>query len=226
MKQNIKFLLVLLILGLLISCARTPQLISEKPIAPTVGLTSEKIKDAIVLIESENASGTGFFVAPDKIATNSHIVAHTGTIFVKSPDTEKNWAIEGVIAYDAQNSLVLLKIAGEGTPLPLGKIEAVQIDLSVSIPGYRDGEFKVMEGKIQSIRKHNKWLRIKATKETDGSPVLNNNGQVIGVIMPYGSYAVPSSALAALLDASMPIEPLAAWQQRNMSALWHPTVSV
>ena len=30
---------------------------------------------------------------------------------------------------------------------------------------------------------------LKATKETDGSPVLNNNGQVIGVIVPYGSYA-------------------------------------
>ena len=86
---------------------------------------------------------------------------------------------------------------------------------SVSIPGYRDGGFKVVKGKIQSIRKRNKWLRIKATKETDGSPVLDNSGQVIGIIVPYGSYAVSSSALEALFDASMPIEPLAEWQRRK-----------
>ncbi|MYB95650.1 tetratricopeptide repeat protein, partial [Candidatus Poribacteria bacterium] len=216
MRQNGKFLFVFLALGLFISCAQAPQqLVSEKPAAPVVDLTPGKIRDSIVLIQSENVSGTGFFVTPDRIATNTHVVAHAGTVSVKSPDKEKDWTIEGVIGFDAKNSLVLLKVAGEGTPLPLGKIEAVQIDLSVSIPGYRDGEFKVVEGKIQSIRKHTKWLRIKATKETDGSPVLNNKGQVIGVIVPYGSYAVPSSALAALLDASLSMEPLTEWQQRE-----------
>ena len=214
MKQNIKFLLVLLTLGLLISCARAPQqLVSEKPAAPVVDLTSEKIRDSIVLIESENGSGTGFFVARDKIATNIHGVAHPGTISVKSPDKEKDWTIEGVVGFDAENGLVILKLTGEGKPLPLG--DRFHIGEPVSIPGYRDGEFKVVEGKIQSIGKNNKWLRIKATKETDGSPVLSNNGQVIGVIVPYGSYAVPSSALAALLDASMLMEPLSEWQQRK-----------
>ena len=214
MKQNIKFLLVLLTLGLLISCAQTlQQVVSEKPVARTVDLTSEKIRDAIVLIEGENASGTGFFVAPDMIAANIHSVAHPGPAFVKSPDKEKDWTIEGVVGFDAENGLVILKLAGEGKPLPLA--DRVQIGEPVSIPGYRDGEFKVVEGKIQSIRKHNKWLRIKATKEVDGAPVLSNKGRVIGVIVPYGSYAIPSSVLAALLEQSIPIEPLAAWQQRK-----------
>ena len=84
MKQNIKLLLVLLTLGLLISCVQTPQqVISEKPVAPTVDLTSEKIRDSIVLIESEKQSGTGFFVAPDMIATNIHSVAHSGSVSIK-----------------------------------------------------------------------------------------------------------------------------------------------
>ena len=213
MKHTSKFLFVLLALALFFSCARTPQQLSKKPGVPLVDLTFEKIRDSIVRIESENTSGTGFFVAPDKIATSIHVVAHAGPIFVTSPDKPKNWTIESVVAFDTKNSLVILKLIGEETPLPLG--DRFQIGEPVSIPGYRDGEFKVVEGKIQSIQKNNKWLRIKATKETDGSPVLNNNGQVIGVIVPYGSYAVPSSALAALLNASMPMQPLSEWQQRE-----------
>ena len=214
MKQHNKYLLVLLALGVLLSCARAPrQLVSEKPATPIVDLASEKIRDSIVMIESENGSGTGFFVAPNKVVTNTHVVAHAGSVSVKSPDEEKDWTIEGVVGFDVKNGLVILKLTGEGKPLPLD--DRFQIGEPVSIPGYRDGEFKVVEGKIQSIVKNNKWLRIKATKETDGSPVLNNNGQVIGVIVPYGSYAVPSSALATLLDKAMPMEPLSAWQQRE-----------
>ena len=222
MKRNSTSLLVLLTLGLFLSCARAPQqLVSEKPVAPTVDLTSEKIRDSIVVIESENGSGTGFFIAPDKIATNIHSVAHAGPISVKSLDTAKNWTIEGVIAFDAKSSLVLLKVVGEGTPLPLDDSDRVQIGESISIPGYPDGEFEITEGSIQSLRKRNKWIRINTTTpiKTNGSPVLNNKGQVIAVIVPYNihsySYAMPSSALKVLLDRSMPIAPLAEWQQRK-----------
>ena len=221
MKRNSKFLFVLLGLALFLSCARTPQQLSEKPGVPSVDLTSEKIRDSIVRIESENASGTGFFAAPDKIATSIHVIAPTGPILVTSPDKSKNWTIEGVVAYDAKNKLVVLKIAGESTPLPFGNSDTLEIGASISIPGYPDGEYKVTDGSIQSIRKNNKWLRIKTTtsKETNGSPVLNNKGRVIGVIVPYGvgsySYAMPSSALETLLDRSVPVEPLAAWQKRE-----------
>ena len=208
MKHTSKFLFVFLVSGLLLSCARTPQQLSKKPGVPSVDLTSEKIKDSIVRIESENTSGTGFFITPDKIATSIHVVAHAGPILVTSPDKPKNWTIEGVVAYDTKNKLVILKAAGEGTPLPLG--DRVQIGESVSISSYPDGEYKVTDSSIQSIQKNNKWL---------GSPVLNNVGQVIGVIVPYNissySYAIPSSALEVLLDRSVPVEPLAAWQKRE-----------
>lgn len=223
MKQNIKFLLVLLTLGLLISCAQTPQqLISEKPVAPVVDLTSEKIRDSIVLIESENTSGTGFFVAPDKIATNTHVVAHAGPVFVRSSDGEKSWTIEGVVAFDAKNSLVLLKVVGEGTPLPLADSDAVQGDEAVSIVGYPDGAYKVTKANIlHNIRNSNGWLRMRATtaQKSSGGPVLNSEKLVIGVTARYGNdsygYAIPSNTLKELLARSMLVEPLEVWQQRK-----------
>ena len=222
MKQSIKFLLVLLAFSFLLSCARTPlQAISEKPIALIENLTPEKIRNSIVLIESETESGSGFFVTRDKIATNSHVVAHPGPIHVKSPDEGTVWTIEGVTGFDAANNIVILKLTSEGMPLPLGGSDTARIGEPVSIPGYPDGEYIVTEGSIQSIRNSNKWLRVNTTtsKETNGSPVLNNKGEVIAVIVPYDngsySYAIPSSALNALLDRSLPIEPLSEWQQQK-----------
>ena len=223
MKRNNTFLLILLTLGLFLSCARAPQqLVSEKPVAPIVDLTSEKIRESIVWIENENTSGTGFFVAPDKIATNIHVIAHSGPVSVKSPDKEKNWAIEGVVGFDAKNSLVLLKIAGEGTPLPLADSDAVQGGEAVSIVGYPNGTYKVKKANIlYKIRNSNEWLPMRATtaQENSGGPVLNSEKLVIGVTVRYGNdsygYAIPSNTLKGLLARTIPLEPLAAWQARK-----------
>ena len=222
MKQNSKSLLVLLALSLLFSCVQAPQqLVSDKPVAPIVDLIPKTLRESIALIESENESGTGFFVASDKIVTNIHVVADAGPVFVMSPDKKKNWMIEGVVGFDAKNKLVILKLTSEGTPLPLAGSGPVQIGESVFIPSYSDGEYKITDGSILSTRNSNKWFRIKTTAsiETNVSPVFNDKGQAIGVIVPYGndtySYVTPSSSLEALLDKSMPIEPLKAWQKRK-----------
>ena len=218
MKQHNKCLLVLLALGILLSCARTPrQLVFQHP----VGLI-EPVNASIVWIESETESGTGFFVAPDKIVTNTHLVASPGPIVAKSSDKETTWKIEGVVGFDAKNSLVLLKVVGEGTPLPLADSDAVQGGEAVSIVGYPDGAYKVTQANIlHNIRNSNEWLRMRATtaQESSGGPVLNSEKLVIGVTVRYGNdsfgYAIPSNMLKGLLARSMPVEPLEAWQQRK-----------
>ena len=218
MKQHNKCLLVLLALGILLSCARTPrQLVFQHP----VGLI-ESVNDSIVWIESETESGTGFFLTPDKIVTNIHLIAPPGPIVAKSPDKETPWKIEGVVGFDAKNSLVLLKVAGEGTPLPLADSDAVQGGEAVSIVGYPNGTYKVTKANIlHNIRNSNGWLPMKATtaQESSGGPVLNSEKRVIGVTVRYGNdsygYAIPSNTLKGLLARSMPVEPLEAWQQRE-----------
>ena len=146
---------------------------------------------------------------PDKIVTNIHLIAPPGPIVAKSPDKETPWKIEGVVGFDAKNSLVLLKVVGEGTPLPLANSDAVQGGEAVSIVGYPEGAYKVTKANIlYKIRNSDEWFRMGATtaQECSGGPVLNWKKRVIGVTVRYGNdsfgYAIPSNTLKGLLAQS------------------------
>ncbi len=219
MKYNIKSLIGLIILGFILFCAQAPQQIAKKALAPT-----EKAKESTVQLVNRDSNsktfGSGFFVDKDKIATNIHVIAQSGTVFAKLSGKETTWAVEGVVASDVKNNLVILKIAAEGTPLPLGDSDAVHIGESISIVGLPEGEYQATAGTIDSIQKSDKWFWIEAatSKESSGDPVLNSNGEVIGITVGYGedsdNYAIPSNALKALLARLMPMEPLTEWQKR------------
>ena len=218
MKNIFKFILfILIVFAFLPSCAFTPQQIVERTLALT--------KDSTVRLVSQDGKpitlGSGFFVDKDKIATNIHVVGQSGSIFAELSNKEKTLSIEGVAAFDVKNNLVILKLTGEGNPLPIGDSNVVQKDESVSVVGYTDGKYKATTGTIDSIQKSDKWFWIKVAtpKESSGGPVLNSKGQVIGITVGYGddshNYAIPSNALKALLTRSIPMERLAAWQKRK-----------
>lgn len=217
-----KTFLGLLVLGFLLSCALTlHQIVAEEPIAPTLNLTSERIRPSIVLVKGDFGSASGFFVARDKIATNLHNVVFPGAIVVKSADTTKEWTVEGVAAYDMINDLVVLKISGEGIPLTLGDSNDVRIGEPVFAVGYSGRNYKVTEGTIHSIRNQDKRLvmKINTSGGSSGSPIVDSKGQVVGVdtvgFPPSYSSAIPSNLLRSLLSRSESTEPLAQWHKRK-----------
>ncbi|MDE0317309.1 MAG: trypsin-like peptidase domain-containing protein [Candidatus Poribacteria bacterium] len=229
MKYRIKpFLSLLVTLGFILSCAQAPQQIAKKTLAPT-----EKAKKSTVRLVNRFGDSvrfsSGFFVDKDKIATNIHVVAQPGPIFVELSDTEKTLKIVGVAAYDVKNNLVILKIAGKGKPLSIGDSDAVQIGETVSVVGYLDGKYKTTTGTIDSIQKSDKWFWIEAatSEESSGGPVLNRNGEVIGIALAYGddsgNYAIPSNALRVLLTQSVKLKPLVEWRKREVvrSEVYH-----
>ena len=222
MKTNRIISLVLLALGFLLSCARTPQHgVTEEPVTPTADGISEKIRPSIVLVKNDFGSASGFFVARDKIATNLHIAVFPGAILAKSSDNLTEWTVEGVAAHDLINDLVILKISGEGIPLSLANSNDVRIGEPVFAVGYSGGNYKVTEGTIHSIRNSDKWLvmKINTSGGSSGSPILNRNGQVVGVddagLPPSYSYAIPANVLRALLARAELTEPLAQWQKKK-----------
>ena len=216
MTYNRKFLLSFLVLGLFLSaCTQTPE---------------QREKNGTVLIIAAKADGTigsgsGFFVQPDKIATNIHVIAGDRMIFAVG--TKKVHNIEKVVGYNPERDLVVLEVSGEGEPLEPGEGQKGE---SILVVGYPGGGYKVTEGKVHSIRNSDKQLRlvIKGFPEIGGSvsapgnsggPILNGEGKVIGIAVSGEkvlnfSYAITSSTLNTLLKSTEE-ENLADWQKRK-----------
>lgn len=220
MRHYTKFLFCLLILGLFFSLSYAQETV-EKP--TEADLISEKGKASIVHIVGGNFStagiGTGFFVDRDKIVTNIHVVSVPGLHTAKLINSETVWRIEEIAAFDLKNDLVVLKIADEGTPLPLGNSDRVQIGESVYAVGFPDN-YKVTEGTIHSIQKNNKWFRMTAdiSPGNSGGPILNSVGEVIGVataVYDSYSYAIPSNRIKALLTETK-AESMQQWHKRKV----------
>ena len=181
----------------------------------------------VLLIETIGAGyGSAFFVCKNLIATNIHVIAGAKKIFAvlvdaKTGKSVKKFFVEGVADFDGKNDLAILKIADEGIPLPIDDRGLLQSDEVVRLIGYPDRKYKVTEGTMYGIWNSDKWLQIKAetAKGNSGGPVLNNRGQVVGILARGGGsygYAIPSNALRVLL-APKPVELLTHWNDREVS---------
>lgn len=210
-------------LGLLLSLSYAQETSEKAEQLMETDLISDKAKASTVRLVGSPIGGTGFFIAPDKIATNFHVVAGTtiGPISVKLEYEEIIWSVEGIMAFDAKNDIAILKVKDEGVPLPLADIETLQIGETVFLAGYPNlGKYKITEGVVQDIRSSDKWLKttVKAYPGNSGSPMLNSKGEVIGIHVGvgHGYGARPSSALKALLDNSTSTEPIEKWRKQKV----------
>lgn len=216
--KKISLCILVLVASLLLSYAQET---AEKP--TEIDLISEKAKESTVRIVGGNISiggmGTGFFVDRDRIVTNIHVVAVPGFYTAKLINSDTVWRIEEVTAFDIENDLVVLKIADEGTPLPLANSDKFQVGESVYAVGFPT-TYKVTKGTIQGTLKNNKWFRMKVdvSQGNSGGPILNKAGEVIGIaaaVYDSYSYAIPSNTLKALLTNTK-TESIHQWHKRKV----------
>ena len=195
---------------------------------------AEEIIGTTVLIEKEyegdnsNALGNGFFIEPDKIVTNVHVLAGAATVTAKCVETETVYTVEGIIAFDDINDLAVLQVAEEATPFPLGDSRKIRKGNRVWLIGCRKEKVDRVAGTVDSIRNSGEqlWIEFKIPdgRGYSGSPVLNAKGEVIAVVRagdaPTGkntsikSHTISTSVLRPLLEETQEVETLDAWQKR------------
>ena len=242
MKHVSQFLFCFLALGLILSCARTPQHIELHPIyavprgnpeGPALplgvaeGLDTEKVKASTVRVAYGEGDSTmissGFFVANDKIATNIHVVAEADLASLHVKVNNVDYTIRGVTGFDIQNDLVILEISGTGLPFSISNSDVVssgETVFCVGYVGYPADMFNIMENTVLPGRLNGVWLRVTPNSPpgNSGGPVLNTEGEVIGInVAGNGAigYAIGSNVLKRLLDQSGTVEALAEWQERD-----------
>lgn len=187
-----------------------------------MNLKTENVKESTVHLSGFGIDWTGFFVEPDRIATNFHVLAAhtTGPITAKLGHKETIWSVEGVVTFDIENDIAILKVKGEGVPLPLGDSDKLQIGEPVLLAGCSapEGRYKVTEVVVKKIRNSDNCFQTTAEvyPGNSGSPVLNSKGEVIGIHYGHVPGNSPVNAIKTLLAGSISIETLDQWRNRKV----------
>lgn len=189
----------------LIATAQTTQQIARKAFGSTVLLLMEDANRQPISL------GSGFFVAPDKIATNLHVVEGAKSGFAKLVGKETKYDIQGYTAIDEKRDLIILKVKRTTAPrLIFADSDLVMVGdpiYAVGNPIGLEGTFS--QGIISSVRPigTDKVLQLTApiSPGSSGGPVLNNKGHVIGVSVATFrggqnlNFAIPANYLKTLI---------------------------
>lgn len=177
----------------------------------------KRIKPSAVAIETFDARGnslsrgSGFFIAADKIITNRHVIEKSTRVEVHLVNGKK-FIAKGVLAIDGEGDLALLQVDVPKDSAPALQIvqRVPQEGESVVVIGNPFGlEGSVSNGIVSAVREisgYGKIIQITApiSPGSSGSPVVNMNGQVIGVATLQAAegqslnFAVPSERISQL----------------------------
>jgi len=177
---KIKFIFFSVLFASLTSLGQTTVEIAKSAINSTVSIV------ALDNISQPLAYGSGFIIDDKLIATNVHVIKGATSAYVLVNGVKKNLTVDGYVAIDKANDLVILKVNDlHGNKLPLSSTlpEIGEKIYAIGNPKGLDGTFS--EGIVSGIREieGKNVLQITApiSPGSSGGPVLNSKGEVVGI---------------------------------------------
>ena len=208
MRNTSKYLLWMILLTVIVLTAcsgPSPEKIYQQIPQSTV--------EVIVDTATTEKLGTGFFYAPNTVATNYHVISGMQSGYIKIQDGGM-YQIESIQGFDAARDIALITVSYAGTPVSVGDKtpetgETVYtLGSSLGLTGtFAEGVISTSERMVDGYS----FIQTSApiSSGNSGGPLINAQGKVIGINTASFSdgqnlnLAVPISALA-ILDTTKP----------------------
>jgi tetratricopeptide (TPR) repeat protein len=181
-----------------------------------------RIKPSVVAIVTYDSRGeklsrgSGFFNAPDRVVTNRHVIENAYRVEVHLGNGA-TYTAKGVVAVDGEGDIAILQVEvpkGSAPALPVGRTTPQEGESIVVIGNPLGLEGSVSNGIVSAVREIPNFGRIiqitaPISPGSSGSPVVNMQGQVIGVATLQLSdgqslnFAVPSDRVAQIQSSTL-----------------------
>ena len=121
----------------------------------------------VVYVSAKRSLGSGFFIMPDVVLTNWHVVEETKFVEMKAYDGQETFG--KVIAKDVRMDLALIKVQSRGKPVRFYTDRSIDLGATVEAIGHPKGmEFSITRGVISSVRRHDN-INIGSVRTSSGN---------------------------------------------------------
>jgi S1-C subfamily serine protease len=174
--------------------------------------TAAKSSVAVILVQKADGlhSGTGFMAADRRVVTTFHLVEGARRIQLKFPGVQ---SVDATVAKkDQANDVAVLSIPPLPVkPLPLGIIAAAHEGETIVVIGYPRVKAlgaetsSVTEGILSAVRPGLLYIQAPVSPDNIGAPVLNLQGEVLGIVRSTLGGQQPGINVASTITAAKPL---------------------
>ena len=115
-------------------------------------LNDPRFDSVVVVLNPKGSLGTGFYVSPDLVMTNYHVIE--GAKFVELKLYNGSETFGKVVKSDVRLDLALIKVEARGKPVEFYSSKKINLGTTVEAIGHPKGlEFTVTRGVVSALRK-------------------------------------------------------------------------
>ena len=147
-----------------------------------------RVMSAVVRVETSGGTGSGFFVTPDTLLTNAHVVQSNGSVTIRWP--AGTTAIARVATTSPDVDIAVLKISNplpDQVTIPMGSTATMRIGQEVIAIGSALGilQNSVTRGIVSGVRRSGATTFVQTDAALNpgnsGGPLLDRSGAAIGI---------------------------------------------